>query len=87
MTSNPLPVEKLLEPFQVLTVKSPTKLIRTRSKELLLDERLAAWGFEGAPEAEKKKRGAEPEGGNEDNEDVEMESDEEEEEEWGGIDG
>lgn len=81
MTSDPLPVEKLLEPFQVLVVKSPTKTVRLRSKDLLLDGRLAAWGFEKAPGGEKKKQNIDE---NEGNEDVEMGDDDEE---WGGIDG
>lgn len=84
ITSDPLPLEKLLEPFQVLVIKSPTRLVRTRSKNLLLDGRLAAWGFEGAPESKKKKRNVEAEAVNKD---AEMEAGGEEcGEEWGGID-
>lgn len=84
MTNDPLPVEKLLEPFQVLLIKSPTKLVRIRSKDLLLDGRLVAWGFEKAPEGKKKKQDVEAEETNQNNEDVEMEGGVEE---WGGIDG
>ncbi|KAH0608897.1 uncharacterized protein H6S33_001125 [Morchella sextelata] len=75
-----LPVEQLVEPFQILSVKSPTKMVRVKAKELLLDGRLANWGFEKAPEGEIKKKVAqtEPEG---EDEDEEMED-----EEWGGID-
>lgn len=84
MTSNPLPLEKLLEPFKVLVIKSPTKLVRARSKDLLLDGRLAAWGFEGAPEGKKKKQNVEAEAVKQSNEDVAMDVGDEE---WGGIDG
>lgn len=83
MASNPLPLEKLLEPFRVLVVKSPTKLVRTRSKDLLLDGRLVAWGFEGALEGKNKKWNVKPEVVNQSNEDVAMDIDSEE---WGGID-
>lgn len=83
MANDPLPLEKLLEPFRVLVIKSPTKLVRTRSKNLLLDGRLAAWGFEGALESKKKKRNIEAETVSQSNEDVEMEGGGEE---WGGID-
>lgn len=82
MTSNPLPLEKLLEPFKVLAIKSPTKLVRTRSKDLLLDGRLAAWGFEGALEG-KKKQSVEAEAVNRSSEDMDMDMGDEE---WGGID-
>lgn len=83
MTSDPLPLEKLLEPFQVLVIKSPTKLVRTRSKNLLLDERLVAWGFKGALENKKRKRDVEVVAVNQSNGDAEMEVGGEE---WGGID-
>lgn len=83
MTSDSLPLEKLLEPFQVLVIKSPTKLVRTRSKDLLLDGRLAAWGFEGVLESKKKKQNIEAEAVSQYNQGVEMEGGGEE---WGGID-
>lgn len=83
MASDPVPLGKLLGPFQVLVIESPTKLVRTRSKNLLLDGRLAAWGFEGALESKKKKRDVEAKAVNQSNEDAEMEVGGEE---WGGID-
>lgn len=81
MANNPLPIEQLLVPFQELAMKSPTKLVRTRSKDLLLDERLVVWGFEKAPESKKRKRVVE----DEDQSDGKVRMGEGGEE-WGGID-
>lgn len=77
---DPLPAEQLVEPFQILSVKSPTKMVRVKAKELLLDGRLANWGFEKAPEGETKKKVAQTEPKSED------EDEEVEDEEWSGID-
>ncbi|KAI5808977.1 hypothetical protein DFH27DRAFT_542025 [Peziza echinospora] len=40
-----LPIDQLLEPFEVLLEKASTKVVRTRTRELLSDERLVKWGY------------------------------------------
>jgi len=79
----PLPVAALLSPFEELMLASPIKLVRTKSKELLCDGRLADWGYDKAPGAVKSRRKEEAE--DEDGDDDEEMSGEGEE--WGGIDG
>ncbi|KAL7270008.1 hypothetical protein RUND412_007295 [Rhizina undulata] len=71
----PLPIETLVAPFEKLMAKSPTKLVRTRSKGLLMDERLKGWGYTKAPAGVSKK----------DVEQEDMDLDEDEAE-WGGFD-
>ncbi|PWW78814.1 Nop52-domain-containing protein [Tuber magnatum] len=78
----PLPIAALLSPFEELVLASPTKLVRTRSKELLCDGRLAGWGYCKAPGAAKSQQEEDAEG--EDGSDGEEMDDEGEE--WGGID-
>jgi ribosomal RNA-processing protein 1 len=86
MKAHPLPVRKLLEPFERLMEESPTKLVRMKAKELLRDERLAEWGFDGAPGGIKKRKDESEEDEDEDeDEDHEIENSGEDDEEWGGI--
>lgn len=65
-----IPIDLLLRPFEKLNKESPTKSVRQRaSEEVLQDERLVQWGF--------KEKVIE---------DDNSEEDEDEEEEWGGLD-
>jgi len=40
------PIRLLMKPFEILVVQSPTKVIRTRVKDLMADERLQNWGYQ-----------------------------------------
>ena len=65
-----IPIDLLVEPFERLMAKSPTKVVRTRVKEMLFDERLLKWGYSNANESD---------GEEEENTDTE-------DEEWTGFD-
>lgn len=44
-SANSLPIDLLVQPFEQLLEKSPTKVVRTKSKEMLRDGRLEQWGY------------------------------------------
>ena len=66
-----MPLEKLLTPLRHLMEKSPTKVVRTRVREALDDERLKDWQDTESKEGKDRKD--------------ENEQDEDDDEEWGGI--
>ncbi|KAF8440120.1 hypothetical protein BGX38DRAFT_1273177 [Terfezia claveryi] len=40
-----IPIDLLIQPYKQLVEKSPTKVVRTRSRDMLEDERLEKWGY------------------------------------------
>lgn len=77
------PLVELVSPFENLVLKSPTKLVRERVREMLLDERLERWGYLSPNVKRKGKKGRK---GKVDGSDAEMGDDgEDSDEEWGGF--
>jgi len=70
-----------MKPFEVLVVQSPTKVVRTRVKDLMVDERLQSWGYQNGDLASNKSGavGLQQAGGSDGGNEME-------EEEWTGFD-
>lgn len=68
--SHKLPIDLLLDPFEQLLEKSPTKVMRVKAKEMLLDHRLEHWGYSNTNSKS----------------DGEADISEDDDEEWGGFD-
>lgn len=49
-----IPIDLLVQPYEQLVEKSPTKVVRTRSRDMLQDERLEKWGYTQANKSEEE---------------------------------
>lgn len=47
-----IPIDLLIQPYEQLVGKSPTKVVRIRSRGILQDERLGKWGYTKANKGE-----------------------------------
>ncbi|KAF8417460.1 hypothetical protein EV426DRAFT_623151 [Tirmania nivea] len=52
-----IPIGLLIQPYEQLVEESPTKAVRTRSRDMLRDERLEKWGYTKAKKSEDDEEG------------------------------